>query len=75
MISVPNISTENQKTRQLFAALKLLSPGTYLREGTDYIIQSKADGLIVVGDTPEILDLTEGGFRSYPTAVSNFFWI
>lgn len=58
-----SISTENQKTRELFAALKLLSPGTYLREGIDYIIQSKTGGLIVLGDTPEILDLTEGGFR------------
>ena len=58
-----NISTENQKTRELFTALKLLSPGTYLREGIDYIIQSKTGGLIVVGDTPEILNLTEGGFR------------
>ena len=58
-----SISTENQKTRELFAALKLLSPGTYLREGIDYIIQSKTGGLIVLGDTPEILDSTEGGFR------------
>ena len=58
-----NISTENQKTRELFAAVKLLSPGTYLREGIDYIIQSKTGGLVVLGDTPEILDLTEGGFR------------
>ena len=58
-----NISTENQKTRELFAVLKLLSPGTYLREGIDYIIQSKTGGLVVVGDTPEILNLTEGGFR------------
>ena len=63
VIAVQNISTENQKTRELFAALKLLSPGTYLREGIDYIIQSKTGGLVVVGDTPEILDLTEGGFR------------
>ena len=58
-----NISMENQKTRDLFATLKLLSPGTYLREGIDYIIQAKTGGLIVIGDTPEILDLTEGGFR------------
>lgn len=68
-----SISTENQKTRELFAALKLLSPGTCLREGIDYIIQSKTGGLVVLGDTPEILDLTEGGFRincSYtPTAL------
>ncbi|MCE2412868.1 DNA integrity scanning diadenylate cyclase DisA [Candidatus Poribacteria bacterium] len=58
-----SISTENEKTCELFEALKLLSPGTYLREGIDYIIQSKTGGLIVLGDTPEILDLTEGGFR------------
>ena len=58
-----NISTENQKTREHFTVLKLLSPGTYLREGIDYIIQSKTGGLIVLGDTPEILGLTEGGFR------------
>lgn len=58
-----SISTENQKTSELFTALQLLSPGTCLREGVDYIIQSKTGGLIVLGDTPKILDLTEGGFR------------
>ena len=58
-----NISRENKKTRELFAALKLLSPGTYLREGIDYILESRIGGLIVLGDTPEILELTEGGFR------------
>ena len=58
-----NILIENQKTRELMATLKLLSPGTPLRAGIDYIIQGKTGGLIVVGDTPEILDLTEGGFR------------
>ena len=58
-----SISTENQKTRELLATLRLLSPGTHLREGIDYIIQGKTGGLIVVGDTPEILDLIEGGFR------------
>ncbi len=58
-----NISTENQKIRELLTTLKVLSPGTPLREGIDYISQGKTGGLIVVGDTPEILDLTEGGFR------------
>ena len=58
-----NISTENQKRRELSATLKLLSPGTPLREGVDYIRQGTTGGLIVVGDTPEILDLIEGGFR------------
>ncbi|RKU11795.1 DNA integrity scanning protein DisA [Candidatus Poribacteria bacterium] len=63
VVAVRGISTENQKTRELLATLKLLSPGTHLREGIDYIIQGKTGGLIVIGDTPEILDLTEGGFR------------
>ncbi len=58
-----NIPTENQRERELVAALELLSPGTSLREGIDSIIQGKTGGLIVVGDTPEILNLTEGGFR------------
>ncbi len=58
-----NIPIENQRERELVAALELLSPGTSLREGIDYIIQGKTGALIVVGDTPEILSLTEGGFR------------
>lgn len=60
MLRIPK---ENQKERELVDTLKLLSPGTSLREGIDYIIQAKTGGLIVVGDTPEILNLTEGGFR------------
>lgn len=60
MLKIP---TENQKERKLVATLKLLSPGTMLREGIDFIIQAKTGGLIVVGDTPEILNSTEGGFR------------
>ncbi len=60
---VLKIPTENQKERELVSTLKLLSPGTSLREGIDYIIQANTGGLIVVGDTPEILNLTEAGFR------------
>ncbi len=57
------IPTENQRERELVTTLKLLSPGASLREGVDHIIQAQTGGLIVVGDTPEILNLTEGGFR------------
>lgn len=60
---VLKIPTENQKERELVSTLKLLSPGTYLRAGIDLIIQANTGGLIVVGDTPEILSLTESGFR------------
>ena len=37
VVAMQNISTKNQKTRELFATLKLLSPGTHLREGIDYV--------------------------------------
>ena len=57
------IPTENQRERELVTTLKLLSPGTSLREGIDHIIQAQTGGLIIIGDTPEILNLTEGGFR------------
>lgn len=49
-----NISREIQKERELVEALKLLSPGTSLRKGIDFMLQGKTSGLIVVGDTPEI---------------------
>ena len=60
---VQRIPTENQRERELVTTLKLLSPGTSLREGIDHIIQAQTGGLIIIGDTPEILNLTEGGFR------------
>ena len=60
---VLKIPIENQRERELTASLKMLSPGTSLRHGTDQIMQADTGGLIVVGDTPEILNLTEGGFR------------
>lgn len=60
---VLRIPTENQKDRELITTLKMLSPGTALRDGIEYILQANTGGLIVVGDSPEVLNLTEGGFR------------
>ena len=59
---VLRIPTENSRERELIATLKLLSPGTTLRDGIEYILQAKTGGLIVVGDSPEVLELTEDGF-------------
>ncbi len=60
MLSIP---TENFIERELIATLKLLSPGTALRDGIGYILQAKTGGLIVVGDSPDVLNLTEDGFQ------------
>ncbi len=43
-------------------SLKLVAPGTRLREGLDSILRAKTGALIVLSDSPEVLDMVEGGF-------------
>jgi diadenylate cyclase len=43
-------------------ALRIVAPGTALRDGIDRILQARMGSLIVVGDTPEVLALCSGGF-------------
>lgn len=43
--------------------LKIIAPGTQLREGLDNILKAKTGALIVIGDTKEIMDIVDGGFR------------
>ena len=42
--------------------LKIVAPGTDIREGLENILKSKTGGLIVVGDSKEVLDIVDGGF-------------
>lgn len=42
--------------------LKLISPGTPIREGLDNILKAKTGALIVMDDTKDVLDLVDGGF-------------
>lgn len=63
MIKLRNLNSITHLEKDFDNTLKLLSPGKSLREGIDYIIQGKNGGLIVIGDTPEVLNLIEGGFR------------
>ena len=42
--------------------LKLISPGTPIREGLDNILKAKTGALIVMDDTKEALELVDGGF-------------
>lgn len=43
-------------------ALRLVAPGTPLREGIDRILQARMGALIVVGDGPDVLGICSGGF-------------
>lgn len=43
--------------------LKLIAPGTKIREGLENILKAKTGGLIVIGDTKEVLEIVDGGFN------------
>ena len=42
--------------------LKLIAPGTPIRHGLENILKAKTGGLIVIGDSKQVLDLVDGGF-------------
>ena len=49
--------------KQMWAALKKVAPGTVLRDGIENILRAKTGGLIVLGDAPEVREITQGGFH------------
>lgn len=42
--------------------LKLISPGTSLREGLENILRAKTGGLIVLSDNDDVMKIVDGGF-------------
>ncbi|MBN2073640.1 MAG: DNA integrity scanning diadenylate cyclase DisA [Actinobacteria bacterium] len=53
----------NKKNEELLQiCIKKVAPGTELRMGIEYILQGKTGGLIVVGDSEEVLKMVNGGF-------------
>lgn len=43
-------------------ALAQVAPGSPLRDGLDRVLQSGRGGLIVIGDSPDVLNICSGGF-------------
>lgn len=43
--------------------LKIMAPGTALREGLENILRAKTGGLVVLGDNEQILKMMDGGFK------------
>jgi diadenylate cyclase len=43
--------------------LEMLAPGTVFRIGVENILQANTGGLIVVGDSPELMAIVNGGFH------------
>ena len=42
--------------------IKALAPGTTLREGLENVLRAKMGALVVIGDTPAVLAVVDGGF-------------
>jgi len=57
------LSKEDEKEQELLSILKLVSPGTNLRTAIEDVAKAKLGAIIVIGDSPEVLKLTNGGFE------------
>jgi diadenylate cyclase len=51
-----------RRSEALLDALRMVAPGTPLRDGIDRILQANKGALICVGDGPEVLSVCSGGF-------------
>jgi diadenylate cyclase len=52
-----------KKDKELMDILRIMAPGTLLREGLENILRAKTGGLILVSDHEEVLKLVDGGFN------------
>jgi len=53
---------ERLKDDDMLETLKIMSPGTPLREGLENILRARTGALIVIGDSEEVLKIVDGGF-------------
>jgi diadenylate cyclase len=56
------MSIERYKDDQILDILRIMAPGTPLREGLENILKARTGALIAIGDTEELLCVVEGGF-------------
>ena len=52
-----------KKEEMLVEILKMIAPGTQLREGLENILKAKTGALIIIGDSKEIMEIVDGGFK------------
>jgi diadenylate cyclase len=53
---------KEDKKESILESIKIVAPGTALREGLENILKAKTGGLIVIGDSPEVMAIVDGGF-------------
>ena len=55
--------TPKEENMDITEVLKMIAPGTQIRDGLENILKAKTGALIVIGDTKEVLELVDGGFQ------------
>lgn len=53
---------ERYKDEQILELLRIMAPGTPLREGVENILKARTGALVVIGDSEEVMNVIEGGF-------------
>ena len=53
---------ETKETEITNGLLQLVAPGTSFREGLDNVLRAKTGALLVVGYSPEVMEVVDGGF-------------
>lgn len=53
---------EGNQQENINDLLRLVAPGTPFREGLENVLRAKTGGLIVVGYSPEVMEVVDGGF-------------
>lgn len=51
-----------KKNEQILDAIKILAPGTPLREGIENLLRAKTGALIVISDSEKMMNIVDGGF-------------
>ena len=54
---------ELSRNQEVYQILKMVAPGTELREGLENILKARTGALIVIGDSEEVIKLADGGFK------------
>ena len=50
------------KDDDMLDTLKMMAPGTPMREGLENILRARTGALIVIGDSQEVMNIVDGGF-------------
>ncbi len=53
----------SEREDKLLSALRIMAPGTSLREGLDNVLRARTGAIIVLSDSPQVLELVDGGFQ------------